>query len=306
MILENNFRSVSIIIPVFNNGKTLEACLNSILSLDYPQNKYEIIVVDNNSTDESVLIAKTKKVKLLFEKDTQSSYAARNKGINFVHSDILVFTDGDCIVDRDWLKNLTHVFRNKKIGCSVGSIQSYKPQSLVELFSEREGILDQYWTLNCGYLPYGQTANMAFRKDVFFKIGLFKKELKSGGDADFCWRMQKHTDFKIKFVSEAKIYHKHRDKVSGLFRQFQKYEEGKLSLIKYYPDFKIQSLLKRSLELVYLFWRFVFLFPIGTLFYFMKVIDKVDLFRPFLKFIMALGRFIGRLNYLYNKKLSRR
>ena len=97
-------RFVSVIIPVFNDAKRLKICLAALEKQTYPQDYYEIIVVDNGS-DKSLenVVRQFPRVKLACCLDP-GSYAARNHGIYIAKGEILAFTDSDCIPARDWLE----------------------------------------------------------------------------------------------------------------------------------------------------------------------------------------------------------
>jgi len=282
---------ISVIVPVYNASKTLELCLQSLSDLDYPKNKLEIIVVDNGSTDSSVAIAEGFGVHLLLETGIRSSYAARNKGILASKGELIAFTDADCIVTPGWLRHLALHWDDATIGCFAGEIEAYKPESLVERFSDKAGILRQAGTLNSSYLAYTQTANSAYRRDIFDKVGLFIPKMISGGDADISWRMQRQLGLQIKFIPDALVYHKHRTSLAGLFNQFRKYEHGKLLWGKYYPDFPVPTKTQRREELrqSLIFARQCFLENCRK--FISGKIDSVDLASPFLQAIIAYGTY---------------
>jgi GT2 family glycosyltransferase/Flp pilus assembly protein TadD/glycogen synthase/SAM-dependent methyltransferase len=280
---------VSIVIPVFNAQETLELCLDSISKLTYPADKLEVIVVDNGSADGSAAIARKFGVTVLHEVSMKSSYAARNVGIRAARGDLIAFTDADCIVTRNWLKYLAAHWEAANIGCFAGEIQAYQPLDIIEIFSDRAGILRQNGTLSCPYLPYTQTANSAYRKAVFDRIGLFNPEMTSGGDADLAWRMQKQLGLKIKFIPEAIVYHKHRTSIQTLFDQFRKYEHGKILWRNSHPDFTPPTAEQRRKELAASIAKVKNALEPDTHKFLEAKIDLVDLVTPFLKHIMALG-----------------
>lgn len=286
----------SVIIPAFNASSTLALCLESITRLDYPSEKLEIIVIDNGSTDNSAEIAQKFDVKLLAETTIQSSYAARNKGIREAKGELIAFTDADCIVTPGWLKYLVAYWDDETIGCFAGEIEAYQPESLVEKFSDREGILRQRCTLDSPYLPYPQTANAAYRKLVFDQVGLFIPEMTSGGDADIAWRMQRQIGLKIRFVPEALVYHKHRTSLQGLYNQYHRYECGKFYWTKLYPDYPFASVEQRKLELersIHMQYSALKrnILPLAN-----NSIDLVDFVSPFFKALIHAATFKARVD----------
>ncbi len=294
--LDCSYPFVSVIVPFFNAEDTLATCLDSVSLLRYPKEKLEVIVVDNGSTDSSVNIADNYNVTLLHESSVKSSYAARNIGVKAAKGDLIAFTDADCIVTADWLTHLAARWEDETVGCFAGEIEAYEPRDLIENFSARQGILRQQGTLNCPYLPYTQTANTAYRKSVFDRIGLFDPGMTSGGDADICWRMQKELGLKIKLIPEALVYHKHRTSLEGLFNQFGKYEHGKSSWQVKYPDYAMPSLSMRKQELENSLTQLTSSMASNTEKFIQEQIDFVDLCTPFLKYIMSLGTCKARFD----------
>ncbi len=229
-----NYPYVSIIIPARNGQNTLPICLNSIMHVDYPRERTEVILVNNNSTDATENIARRYPITILNEKKVNSSYAARNLGIQHAKGEIIAFTDADCVVSQKWLANLLSHSNNVEIGCFAGKIDSYKPNTLAEFFAgSYEESHDQFLCVT--KWSYANTANVAYRKEVFQDIGVFNANLKSCGDADFTWRMLKRGKHKMKYEPSAVVYHKHRSSLRGLFLQHRKYGEGIEELLKLYP-----------------------------------------------------------------------
>ena len=225
---------VSIIVPVYNGALTIEECIKSLLNLEYPEDKYEIIIVDNNSTDTTVEIVKKYPVKLLHE-GKQSSYAARNLGIKNAKGEIVAFTDADCIVDKMWLEQLVENFKDKTTAGVGGEILAYNPKSIVERYSVKSGSISQKIALETEIVnlkvPFILTANAAYKKEILNEIGLFDDSFISGGDMDLAWRITLK-GYRIVYEPKALAYHKHRTTLYGLFKQIFPYGEGRAKLFK--------------------------------------------------------------------------
>jgi glycosyltransferase involved in cell wall biosynthesis len=97
-------QKVSIIIPTLNSAKTLDACLKSIRSNDYPPEKIELLVADGGSSDDSVKIAQ-KYDAIIIQDDKRGPTMARLNALKHATGDVIAFTDGDAIADPDWIKN---------------------------------------------------------------------------------------------------------------------------------------------------------------------------------------------------------
>lgn len=231
---------VSVVVPVYDAESTLRACLNALASQDFPHEQYEVIVVDNGSTDRSWAIIQSygPPVLALQESELRGSYAARNTGIKESRGSIIAFTDADCIPDRHWLGQLVEKFADAGIGCVAGEILGVPPMTPAERFAAAAGVLSQRSCLNNAYRPYAQTANVAYRRGVFDKIGLFEPGLVSGGDVDFCWRMQEQTAWTLWFNEEALVRHHHRAGWKELWRQFERYGRGAAALQALYPGYR--------------------------------------------------------------------
>ena len=113
--MENNYPFVSIIIPVRNVEKIIGRCLESLKKLNYSQNRYEIIISDSNSTDKTQSIVQ--KYKAIFVSTPQKSICAgRNEGFKIAQGEIIAFSDADCVMDKNWIKNSLKYFENPTIG----------------------------------------------------------------------------------------------------------------------------------------------------------------------------------------------
>lgn len=94
---------VSVIVPVYNNARTVATCVRSVLANTYPD--YEVVVVDDGSSDGTAeIVAAIEGCRLLRLETNRGVSAARNHAVANSDGSLLLFTDGDCIVDRDWIE----------------------------------------------------------------------------------------------------------------------------------------------------------------------------------------------------------
>jgi len=233
---------VSIVVPVYNEEDKICQCISSLLDQTYRREGYEVIIVDNGSSDRTRRRAMKYPVEVVSETETQSSYAARNCGIIESSGSIIAFTDADCRASYKWLeKGVGTIKRNKKIGAVAGRIDNGEGKTITQRYLNRINWLSQKATINHKYLPYPQTANAIYKKDVFDKVGLFEEKWISGGDADMSWRMQSETEYKIVYEEEAVIEHNHRESIKSLWGQAKKWGTGKYVLENKYKIPKEKS-----------------------------------------------------------------
>lgn len=233
---------VSIIIPVYNEEDILRECLNSLMKLRYPKDLLEIIVIDNNSTDSSADIIRRYPVKYLFEKECGRG-PAKNAGIKASTGEIIAFADADCVVGKNWIKNIVKEFENKSVGCCGGRTLSYRPENWMEKilyysqkYQYKSGEFDDFSNGESYFTePIYATCNIACRKEVFGKIGMFDGIFLAGEDAEWLWRMNLG-GYAIKHAPKAVVFHKHRNKLSQMPEIFGNYLYWQFWLVERYKD----------------------------------------------------------------------
>jgi glycosyltransferase involved in cell wall biosynthesis len=227
---------VSIIVPVYNGEEAIDLCVESLLGQDYPQDRYEVIIVDNGSKDSSAEIVRRYPVKLFSETSIQSSYAARNRGIEASRGDFLAFTDSDCIASMDWLTNLLSGFVSPEVGGVAGRVKAVDQQNAVSKYEELKHHRNDKYVNGIFYMPFAATCNVMYRRSVFDQIGLFDETFISGGDVDFSWRMQIETNLKLKYQPQAVVEHFNCMTIWEYSKKPKKYAMGVVQLAKKYPQ----------------------------------------------------------------------
>lgn len=194
---------ISVIVPALNSEKTIEKCVPSLLSQDYPKNSYEIIIVDNGSTDNTVeLVRKYGKKVILLQNQIKNSYEARNTGIRKAKGGILAFTDSDCIAHPEWIKALSEIFRNPDVKIAGGSITAASKKSTLQKYCDRYCHEQERFYRKMVFA----TSNMAMRRSKC-KI-LFDTGLSLGADFELCSRVVKNPR-EIVYEPRAMVYHQY-------------------------------------------------------------------------------------------------
>lgn len=229
---------VSVIVPVYNAEQTIGPCIESLLDQDFPKDRLEIIVVDNKSTDGTKDRVQRYDVKYTVEREIQTSYAARNRGIREAVGEVLAFTDADCVADRNWLKAGLELFRDPAVGGVGGKVLAYKPETYIERYQERRGEMNQkrHFTAaqGAGRPVKIITCNAFYRREIFGRVGLFNPDLVSGGDYDLSLRVQAETNYLLAYAEDAVVQHKHRSSLLEFWKQYYKYGIGRLYLATQY------------------------------------------------------------------------
>ncbi len=176
---------VSVIIPVFNDAKRLKICLEALEKQTYSKNKYEVIVVDNDSTENITDIVNGFEQSFTVFESQPGSYVARNKGISLAKGEILAFTDSDCIPSVNWIeKGVENILSIPNCGLIAGKIEFFflNSQKLtpVELYESIEVSFNQEANIKDHH--FGATANLFTFKEIINSVGQFDSAMKSGGD----------------------------------------------------------------------------------------------------------------------------
>jgi GT2 family glycosyltransferase len=225
---------ISVLIPVRNGGDSIKSCLASLLSVDYPEDRREIIVVDNGSTDGTAEIVRGLPVMYQVERNRVGAPAARNTGIRVAKGEILAFTDADCVVTRGWLREIARAFQDSGVGAVAGEILPYPPRTPAERYAARIRHLSPRKYLARPWLPFAVFANLAFRREVFEQIGLLDEKLIQGDSTDFCTRFIRGTGLRLALVPQAGVFHRHRSTTWDFLTQQWNYGRGHALLyIKY-------------------------------------------------------------------------
>jgi len=217
-----NLPAVSVIVPVYNCSEYITALIEAILNQQYPKDLYEVIVVDNNSSDNTAQIVERYPVKLLRENNIQSSYAARNKGIKTAKHNYLAFTDADCIPNQKWLSSGISTLIRESADLAGGNIEFIfreKPTN-AQLYDSITYLNSKNFVEQSSAAP---TANLFTTKNVFEKNGMFP-EVKSGGDYTWTNNVVKK-GFKIVYAPDATVKHPAR-KLGELLKKCRRIGAG--------------------------------------------------------------------------------
>jgi cellulose synthase/poly-beta-1,6-N-acetylglucosamine synthase-like glycosyltransferase len=201
------FPTVTVIVPVYNEERVIESRIENLLSMSYPRDKFEILVVSDGSTDRSVVRARQyadRGVSNVEFQKNRGRAAVHNDSVPMAKGELTIFTDADTIFDKDFITNIVLPFQDRNVGCAVGNLVyqsrdtpvSSSEKAYYNGFENRIKVLES----RIGIFANGAGACMAIRKDLF-------KPLTGVDDVDTATVLDiLFQGFKIAFVTEALAY----------------------------------------------------------------------------------------------------
>ncbi len=221
--MNNSLRTVSIIIPTYNRAKILGITLESCVNQSYPKEQFEIIVADNNSSDNTKQVVEEwikkspVKIRYIFEKE-QGAHIARNEAAKVSTGEILYFTDDDMIADKDLLMNIVKVFdMNFNVGVAGGKVlpkwEFDPPEWLLKYFKNGSlSLIEKSEKLIIAAYDIGiYSCHQAMLKKVLFECGGFnpdivKEKLIGNGETGLNIKILE-AGYNFAYVGDALSYH---------------------------------------------------------------------------------------------------
>ncbi len=198
---------VSVVVPVYNGEHTIRSLIESLLASAYPADAFEIIVVDNGSTDATCAVVREYPVTLLEHREIRSSYAARNMGIGLARFPVIAFTDADCQVDAGWLAEGIRALEKEGTDLIAGRIEftfSSRPTA-AELY---DSMVHMRNDVLVAIRHRAVTANLFVPARLFAELGRFP-EVFSGGDGVWTARAVER-GCALRYAPEAVVRHQAR------------------------------------------------------------------------------------------------
>lgn len=232
-VVEPTWPRVSVVVCVYNGASTIRDCCEGLRELNYPN--YEVIVVDDGSTDNTAAIVSEFNVTLIRTHNRGLS-AARNTGLEAATGEIVAYTDGDARADRDWLTYLALAFRNSThVGVGGWNIAPGGDGWFADCVANSPGG-PVHVLLTDTLAEHIPGCNMAFRKTALEAIGGFDPQFRAAGDdVDVCWRLQER-GWTLGFTSPAMVWHHNRNSLRAYWRQQQGYGKAEALLERKWPE----------------------------------------------------------------------
>ena len=223
------------VVPVYNGEETIADCVDSLLALQYPQERVEVLVVDNGSRDRTTDVLRRYSDRIVpLEESTRGPAPARNAGLRRATGDVVAFTDADCRVEPGWLVALVAPLEDPKIGIAGGSIRALPPANDVERFGDV--IHDHRMAIEVYKPPYAITMNWASRRSVLEELGGFDERFRRCEDVDLSYRMTQ-AGYGLAFAPAAVVYHRNEDRLGGLFLEGFAHGVHSVLALKHHDEF---------------------------------------------------------------------
>lgn len=233
---------LSVVIPVYNDPRGIRMTLESLTAQTYSANDYEVLAVDNGSTDETREVIRSftsfyDHVHLLVEDEVQGSYAARNEGVRHARGELVSFVDADVTVEENWAESVVASFEEHGwdyMGCTI------------ELYVEGEETLGSTYDELLGGFPverymkerdFTVTACLSIRHELFEEVGPFDARLASHGDEEFGKRVAA-AGLDQQFEPEIIVYHPARATLHAWLEKQFRIGRGAVQMRTYHPNRK--------------------------------------------------------------------
>jgi len=221
---------VSVIVCSYNGGPTLASCLDSLGKLNYPE--YEVILVDDGSTDDTSYIAAQFPWVRYIHQSNQGLSHARNTGAAAAKGEVFAYTDSDCMVDPDWLYYLIGTLVSGDYAGVGGPNVTPPAKNWIQACVAAAPGGPSHVLLTDVVAEHIPGCNMAFYRWAFEGVGGFDTEYrKAGDDVDFCWRIQQ-AGWVIAFSPTAIVWHYRRFTLRAFLKQQDGYGEAE-SLLRF-------------------------------------------------------------------------
>lgn len=209
---------ISVVVPFQNSERYLARCIEGLRAQLFERKAFEIILVDNASTDGSAAIAERYDDVTLLRQPVVGSYAARNMGIRASRGDIVATLDSDCCPDSDWLEQIEAGMQDRCCMILLGHQRHATNSEALQLLEMYEAAKVAYVTHRGEKeIYFGYTNNMAFRRALFDSTGLFPERVR-GGDTLFVRRAVDALGCDVvRFNPEMRTTHLELDTVRGYY-----------------------------------------------------------------------------------------
>lgn len=231
--ITDDFPFISVVVCSYNGSKTIRDTMEGLQRLQYPH--FEVIVVNDGSTDHLAKIVKEYPVRLISTTNRGLS-AARNAGMQYARGEIIAYIDDDAYPDPHWLHYLAHAYRTTDHACIGGpNILPEEDGPIATCVANAPGG-PVHVLISDDIAEHVPGCNLSIRKNVLMKIGGFDPVYRAAGDdVDVCWRVQE-AGCTIGFHPGAVVWHHRRNSIKAYWKQQKGYGKAEALLEAKWPE----------------------------------------------------------------------
>lgn len=221
----------SVVIPTYQRSAGLRRCLEALLAGELDGISLALHVVDDGSRDDTAEVVRTLQARCppgvtlhYHRQENAGAGAARNRGVTECDTDLVLFTDDDCVPDPGWARALVRHPWPADVGAVCGRIVSGDSSTVIARYCRHVG----YNEFPRGSQPpraifFANTASCAYRRQAFAELGGFEGAMSTVGyeDVDLAHRLLL-LGLRLSYEEEARVHHHHREDLRGLFRAYWK------------------------------------------------------------------------------------
>ena len=235
---DNSVVGVSVVVPAYNAASSIASSIQALKAqkLSVP---YELIVVDDGSTDNTVELAEAAGVSVIRHEEKRGAAAARNSGINAAIGELICFTDADCIPKENWIQQITLPLANDDIVGTKGTYAT-KQTEIVARFVQIE-YEDKYdLLLKQERINFIDTYSAAYRRQILLANGGFDEQIFYVEDQELSFRLAAR-GYEMVFHPPAVVYHLHSDSLPSYFRKKFMIGYWKAQILRRFPGRAVQD-----------------------------------------------------------------
>jgi len=225
---------ISVIIPVYNGAATVADTLTALLAQTGVRDAMEVLVIDNNSADNTVEIVRRFPVTLLRETRPGPSMA-RNTGLAAARGEVIVCLDADTLPTRRWLAELVKPLEDPAVVIVGGAVLTYDPQNAAERYLDASGIYNAGHNVMAKVFPFATGMNMAIRASALREAGGWEAAFRWGEDVDLSHRILLRHPGSLVYAERAVLFHRNRTTLDAMARQAFGYGRGAAIVYRRFP-----------------------------------------------------------------------
>lgn len=281
---------LSVVIPSYNTAATLSQQLEALTHQDPCPEPWEVVVSDNGSTDDTLLVveryrSRLSRLTLVDASARRGAGFVRNMGVKAATGDKLAFCDSDDLVAKDWVAKMSQALdRHDFVAGRMEGERLNAPWMLkTRQCPQEEGLQPYHYP---PFLPHAAACNLGVKRCWHEAAGGFDESLPRLQDTDYCWRLQL-MGVELHYAPEVLVHYRFRESLSGMFRQARLWGEYNVLLYKRY----------RAVGMPGLSWQVGLTEWLSLLRQMRRIRNKTSYARWLWRLGWRLGRLYGSLKY---------